>query len=421
MISNILPNNDYNLMLGITVILLTGLAFGKLSKILNIPNVTGYLLGGFLIGPGLLTLLFSDFPGIIGTDFIHALKIIADIELAFIAFSIGAEFKLEYLKRLGPAPIIIAFLESFFAVVFITLGLLMFGFPLYIALAFGAVGGATAPAATVMVIRQYKAKGPLTEMIYSVVAIDDASGLIFFGIVTAIIKIITRQSSGDIGWLMVLPVIEILASIVFGLVLGYGLKLMTEWFTGRGNRISIVVALLFLAIGLARFVNVEFGFGLSSLMAGMAMGTIFTNTSKHVDQVMPLVERVTPPFVILFFVLAGADIQLNNFSLAAIAILVIYLVFRVGGKIFGSFLGARISKAGKQVERYLGFGLLPQGGIALGLSILMLDIIPPSLGLPYDGGLLRVVIIGAVFISEIFGPILLKEVLIRSKEATVIK
>jgi Kef-type K+ transport system membrane component KefB len=421
MISNILPNNDYNLMLGLTVILLTGLAFGKLSKILNIPNVTGYLLGGFLIGPGLLTLIFSDFPGIIGTDFIHALKIIADIELAFIAFSIGAEFKIEYLKRLGPAPIIIAFLESFFAVVFITLGLIMFGFPLYIALAFGAVGGATAPAATVMVIRQYKAKGPLTEMIYSVVAIDDASGLIFFGIVTAIIKIITGQTTGDIGWLIVLPVIEILASIVFGLILGYGLKLMTQWFTGRGNRISIVIALLFLAIGLARFVNVEYGFGLSSLMAGMAMGTIFTNTSKHVDQVMPLVERITPPFVILFFVLSGADIQLNNFSLAAIAILVIYLVFRVGGKIFGSFLGARISKAGKQVERYLGFGLLPQGGIALGLSILMLDIIPTELGLPYDGGLLRVVVIGAVFVSEIFGPILLKEVLIRAKEATVIK
>jgi Kef-type K+ transport system membrane component KefB len=421
MISNILPNNDYNLMLGITVILLTGLAFGKLSKFLNIPNVTGYLLGGFLIGPGLLKLIFPDFPGIIGPDFIHSLKIIADIELAFIAFSIGAEFKLEYLKRLGPAPIIIAFLESFFAVVFITLGLLMFGFPLYIALAFGAVGGATAPAATVMVIRQYKAKGPLTEMIYSVVAIDDASGLIFFGIVTAIIKIITGQSTGSIGWLMILPVIEILASIAFGLILGYGLKLLIQWFNGRGNRISIVIALLFLAIGVARFVNVEFRFGLSSLMAGMAMGTIFTNTSKHVDQVMPLVERITPPFVILFFVLAGADIQLNNFNTAAIAILVIYLVFRVGGKIFGSFLGARISKAGKQVERYLGFGLLPQGGIALGLSILMLDIIPSDLGLPYDGGLLRVVIIGAVFISEIFGPILLKEVLIRSKEATVIK
>ncbi len=148
MISQILSENDYNLMLGLTVILLTGLAFGKLSKLLKIPNVTGYLLGGFIIGPGFLRLFFPDFNGVIGEDFIHSLKIIADIELAFIAFSIGAEFKLEYLKRLGPAPVIIAFLESFFAVVFITLGLLMFGFPLYIALAFGAVGGATAPAAT---------------------------------------------------------------------------------------------------------------------------------------------------------------------------------------------------------------------------------------------------------------------------------
>ncbi len=421
MIANILPENDYNLMLGLTVILLTGLAFGKLSKLFKIPNVTGYLLGGFLIGPGFLRLFFPAFNGVIGEDFIHSLKIIADIELAFIAFSIGAEFKLEYLKRLGPAPVIIAFLESFFAVVFITLGLLLFGFPLYIALAFGAVGGATAPAATVMVIRQYKAKGPLTEMIYSVVAIDDASGLIFFGIVTAIIKILTGQSSGSIAWLIALPVLEIIASIIMGIVLGYVLKMLTNWFTGRGNRISIVIALLFFSIGLARFVNYELGFGLSSLMAGMAMGTIFTNTSKHVDTVMPLVERITPPFVIMFFVLSGADIQLSNFSLAALAILVIYLVFRVGGKIFGSYVGAKISNAGKNVEKYLGFGLLPQGGIALGLSILMLDIIPASLGLAYDGGLLRVVVIGAVFVSEVFGPILLKEVLIRSKEATVTK
>ena len=151
------------------------------------------------------------------------------------------------------------------------------------------------------------------------------------------------------------------------------------------------------------------------------MGTIFTNTSKHVDAVMPLVERITPPFVILFFVLAGADIQLDNFSIVSLAILVIYLVFRVGGKIFGSYVGAKISHAGKNVEKYLGFALLPQGGIALGLSILMLDILPSNLGLDYDGGLLRVVVIGAVFVSEIFGPILLKEVLIKSKEANIQK
>jgi Kef-type K+ transport system membrane component KefB len=419
MIDQILANNDYYLMFGFTVILLTGLAFGKLSKWLHIPNVTGYLVGGFLIGPGFLTIFFPSFPGVIGPNFIHALKIIADIELAFIAFSIGAEFKLEYLKRLGPSPIIIAFFESFFAVVFIAGGLLLFGFPLYIALAFGAVGGATAPAATVMVIRQYKARGPLTEMIYSVVAIDDASGLIFFGIITAIIRIVTNQSQGAIGWLLILPVLEIIASITFGVLLGFALKYLADWFTGRGNRIAIVIATIFFSIGFARYITGTFAFGLSSLMAGMAMGAIFTNTSKHVDHVMPLVERITPPLVIMFFVLSGADIQLGSFNLVTLWILIIYLVFRVFGKIFGSYLGARVSKAGKQVEKYLGFGLLPQGGIALGLSILMLDIIPNDLGLPYDGGLLRVVIIGAVFVSEVFGPILLKQVLIKAKETNV--
>jgi Kef-type K+ transport system membrane component KefB len=419
MIGQVLPLQEYSFMLGISVILLTGLAFGKLSKWFHIPNVTGYLLGGFIIGPSLLASVFPGFPGLIGDGFIHSLKLIADIELAFIAFSIGAEFKQEYLKRLGPAPIIIAFFESFFAVVLITAGLLLFGFPLYLALAFGAVGGATAPAATVMVIRQYKARGPLTEMIYSVVAVDDASGLIFFGIITAIIKILTNQSQGSVVWLMILPVLEIGASIAFGLLLGFLLSLLTQWFTGRGNRISIVIALLFIAIGMARYVQAVYGFGLSSLMAGMAMGMVFTNTSKHVDTVMPLVERVTPPFVIMFFVLSGADIRLHQFNWIALAILVIYLIFRVAGKIFGSFLGARVTQAGSNVEKYLGFGLLPQGGIALGLSILMLDIIPANLGLPYDGGLLRVVVIGAVFVSEVFGPLLLKWVLFKTKEATV--
>ena len=419
MIDLIFQNSDSVLMLSLTVILLTGLAFGKLSKLLKIPNVTGYLLGGFLIGPGLLRLFFPAFPGIVSENFIHSLKIIADIELAFIAFSIGAEFKLEYLKRLGPAPIIIAFMESFFAVVMITLGLLMFGFPLYLALAFGAVGGATAPAATVMVIRQFKAKGPLTEMIYSVVALDDASGLIFFGIATALIKMLIQDHPVFNLWLVIVPFLEIIASIAFGILLGLGLTALVKWFTSRGNRIALVIALLFFAIGIARWMQSSLGFGLSSLMAGMAMGTIFTNSSKEVDHVMPLVERITPPFVIIFFVMSGADIQLSNFTLVTLSILVIYLVFRVGGKILGTFLGARLSSAGKQVERYLGFGLLPQGGIALGLSSIMLDIIPASEAYAYDGGLVRIVVIGAVLVSEIFGPILLKKVLIKAKEVTV--
>ena len=421
MISNILPHNDYNLVLGLAVLLLTGLAFGKLSKKLHIPNVTGYLLGGFLIGPGFFSLFFPNYTGVVSTEYVESLKIIADIELAFIAFTVGTEFRFEYLKRLGPAPVVIAIFESLFAVIFITLGLLLFGFPLYIALAFGAVGGATAPAATVMVIRQYKAKGPLTEMIYSVVALDDASGLIFFGLATAIIHVLIGQDVQPLWIVILLPILEILGALVSGLLFGAILVTLTNWFTGRGNRISIVIAVLFLMIALSRFIIGTYAFELSSLLMAMFAGAYFTNRSKHVETIMPLVERITPPLIILFFVLSGADIQLEAFSATAVLILVIYLVFRVVGKLAGTYVGSLTVPVDPKVKKYLGFGLLPQGGIALGLSILMLDILPADIGLTYDGQLLRVVIIAAVFVSEFFGPILLKIALLKSKEATVTK
>jgi Kef-type K+ transport system membrane component KefB len=421
MISHILPHNDYNLVLGLAVLLLTGLAFGKLSKKLHIPNVTGYLLGGFLIGPGFFSLFFPNYTGVVSTEYVESLKIIADIELAFIAFTVGTEFRFEYLKRLGPAPVVIAIFESLFAVIFITLGLLLFGFPLYIALAFGAVGGATAPAATVMVIRQYKAKGPLTEMIYSVVALDDASGLIFFGLATAIIHVLIGQDVQPLWLVILLPILEILGALVSGLLFGAILVTLTNWFTGRGNRISIVIAVLFLMIALSRFITGTYAFELSSLLMAMFAGAYFTNRSKHVETIMPLVERITPPLIILFFVLSGADIQLEAFSATAVLILIIYLVFRVAGKLAGTYFGSQIVKVDPKVKKYLGFGLLPQGGIALGLSILMLDILPADIGLTYNGQLLRIVIIAAVFVSEFFGPILLKIALLKSKEATVTK
>lgn len=421
MISSILPENDYNLVLGLAVLLLTGLAFGKLSKWFHIPNVTGYLLGGFLIGPGFFSLFFPSFQGIVTTDYVESLKIIADIELAFIAFSVGTEFRFEYLKRLGPAPIVIAILESLFAVIFITVGLLLFGFPLYIALAFGAVGGATAPAATVMVIRQYKAKGPLTEMIYSVVALDDASGLIFFGLATAVIHVLIGSNTQPLWWIVLLPVLEIGGALIVGVIAGFLLVWLTNVFTGRGNRISIVIAILLMLIGFSRLVTHVYAFEMSSLLMAMFAGAYFTNMSKHVETVMPLVERITPPLIILFFVLSGADIQLNAFSWTALAVLSIYLVFRVSGKLFGTYLGGQVVHVEPKIKKYLGFGLLPQGGIALGLSILMLDILPAETGLMYDGQFLRIVIIAAVFISEVFGPILLKVALIRSKEANLTK
>ncbi|HOJ44908.1 MAG TPA: cation:proton antiporter [Bacilli bacterium] len=420
MISELLHENDHFLLLGLAVILFTGLLFGKISKKLNIPNVTGYILGGVLIGPGIISMIFPDFPGIIGYKYVETIKIIADIELAFIAFSIGTEFKLEYFKKLGPAPVVIAFMEAFFAVVFITLGLWAVGFPLYFALAMGAIGGATAPAATILVIRQYRARGPLAQTILSVVAIDDAAGLIFFGIAVSIIRLMTGTHEVNIGLALAMPFIEIGASILIGGLLGFINVLLMKWFTGRGNRTSIIVAMLFLMIAVARFFTYQLDIGLSSLMMAMAFGAVFTNFSRAVDTVVPLIERVTPPIVIIFFVMSGIDLKIESLSLMALIVLIVYLITRIAGKIFGTYLGARVSKAPEVVKKYAGFGLLPQGGIALGLSLLMMDILPVATTGPmatYNGMMIRAVIIGAVFISEIFGPILLKIVLFKSGEA----
>ena len=420
MISDILPENDYFLVLGLAVILFTGLLFGKLSKKLNIPNVTGYLLGGVLIGPGLIQLIFPDYPGIVGYKYIESIKLLADIELALIAFSIGTEFKLDYFNKLGPSPIVIAIMETFFAVGLITLGVWAFGFPLYFALALGAVGGATAPAATILVIRQYKARGPLAQSILSVVAIDDATGLIFFGICASIIRILIGTHTGGLGLAIAMPFIEIALSLAIGSALGFLTVLLMKWFTGRGNRTSIIIAMIFLMIALARVFTYELNIGLSSLMMAMAYGAIYTNFSKTVDVVVPLIERITPPLVIIFFVMSGADLKLETMSLMALAILGIYFVTRIGGKMFGAFFGARISKAPSVVQKYIGFGLLPQGGIAIGLSLAMMDLLPVATTGPlatYNGMLVRVIVIAAVFISEVFGPILLKIMLFKSGEA----
>lgn len=422
MISAILPENDYYLVLGLAILLFTGLAFGKISKWLKIPNVTGYLVGGFLLGPAIVQLFIPGAQGVLSEDYIHALKIIADIELAFIAFTIGTEFKLEYFKRLGLTPVVIAFTEAFFAVAFITLGMLMFGFPLHFALGMGAVGGATAPAATIMVIRQYKAKGPITETIFSVVAIDDASGLIFFGFATAFIRLIVNPQVDTNIWLAALmPFIEIGLSVLMGLILGIVMSGLMKWFTGRGNRTSIVVAMLFISIAIARIAQYDFDFGISSLMIAMALGAMYTNISPTVDSVVPLIERLTPPLVILFFTLSGADLMLpkGEGGVITLIILGVYLVFRVAGKIIGTWVGGTATRAPKMIRQYLGFGLLPQGGIALGLSLILMDLIPVSFDPLFNGMTIRVVVIGAVFFSEIFGPILLKWVLFKTKEAQV--
>lgn len=224
---------------------------------------------------------------------------------------------------------------------------------------------------------------------------------------------------------MVIAFTEAFFAVVFitlgMLMFGFLMSLFMKWFTGRGNRTSIVVGMLFLSIAIARIAQYDFDFGLSSLMIAMALGSMYTNISPTVDTVVPLIERITPPLVILFFTLSGADLMLpqGEGGLVTIIVLSVYLVFRVAGKIIGTWVGGKAAKAPAMVSQYLGFGLLPQGGIALGLSLILMDVIPVSFDPFFNGMTIRVVVIGAVFISEIFGPILLKWVLFKTKEAQV--
>lgn len=431
MLDNITDPNA-KLILGIVVILLTGLLFGKIAKKLHIPNVTGYLIGGLIAGPVLLGLIFGDDTligqGILGKDFVDSLVLFTHIELGFIAFSVGSEFKMSYFKQVGIMPVVIAFAESLAAVIFITVGMLIFGLPLPFALAMGAVGGATAPAATIMVIRQYKARGDLAKTTMSVVAIDDASALIFFGIAIAIVKALINPSS-DITLTILKPFIEIIGSLVLGLITGFLITFLIRFFKGRGNRTSLAIAIIFLNIAVCLIIKETITIGandhleMSSLLACMLTGMIFTNLSKECEEVMSLVDRITPPFVIIFFVLSGAALELDSVSWVTLGVLAIYLVFRVSGKVLGTVGSAKLCKAPPVVQKWLGWGLLPQGGIAIGLSIIVADTfaaVPDySNSTPFNGSFVRVIVILAVFVSEIFGPLCLKYALVKSGEAEV--
>lgn len=405
--------------LGVAIMLLTGLICGKLAHALRVPDITGYLIGGLIIGPTLFTLIIPSFAGIIGADLIKTLEVVVDIELGFIAFSVGCEFKLSYFKKVGLMPLIIAFCESLAAVVFITIGMLLFGAPLYFALCMGAVGGATAPAATIMVIRQYKAKGELSQTLLAVTAIDDATALIFFGIAIAIVKSIISPGA-QIAETVLMPFVEILGSMALGVIFGFSLAFVIRFFKSEGNRLVLTIAMIFSLIGICLLFKETLNVALSSILASIMLGAVFTNTSKTSDEVLPIIEKFTPPIIIIFFVLAGAGLQVAALTLTALIFLIVYLVFRVAGKVFGTWASAKATKAPEKVRKWLGFGLLPQGGIAIGLSLLVmktLDAAPPeNLIGSFNGSLVRVIVLCAVFASEIFGPILAKMAIMKSGE-----
>lgn len=381
-------------LLYLAIMIFTGMLFGRLAKLVRLPNVTGYLVGGLIIGPSVLNL--------IPADALNGMELISDVALGFIAFSIGNEFKISYFKRVGATPIVIAILESLLAVIFVVIGLLIAGCSLPFSLVLGSIAAATAPAATIMVIKQYKAKGPMTETLLSVVAIDDATALIFFGICVAIAGAL-EGSGTSLGQALLSPLIEILGAVVVGFVLGLLFLIPMRWFKKDGNRLSLTIAFVFLGVGLADLC------GFSSLLLCMAMGAALANFSRETPQIMKLTDALTPPIFLLFFVSSGAALQISilpSIGLAGI----IYVLLRVAGKMAGASLGGILCHAEPAVKKYLGLALVPQAGVAIGLSLIATTAVPEY------GATIRAIVLCATLIYEIIGPALSKLSLKKSGE-----
>ncbi len=383
-----------NTLLYLAIMIFSGMLFGRLAKLVKLPNVTGYLIAGLIIGPSVL--------GILPEGALSSLGIISDVALGFIAFSIGNEFKISYFKRVGVTPILIAVFESLFAVLFVLIGLLLAGKTLPFSLVLASIAAATAPAATIMVIKQYQAKGPVTETLLSVVAIDDATALIFFGISVAIAQSVNHHS-GSLAGSLLSPLIEIGGGILCGFLLGLLFVVPLRWFKKDGNRLALIIAFVFTGVGLANLC------GFSPLLLCMSMGAALTNFTGQSTEIMKLADGLTPPIFILFFVASGAELQLSVLPAIGLAG-VIYVVLRVAGKLCGAAFGAAVCKADRKIRRYLGPALLPQAGVAIGLSLVATQAVPEY------GATIRAIVLCATLIYEIIGPAVSKFTLKKAGE-----
>ena len=395
------------------LMLIVGLLFGKLAKLLRLPNVTGYLIGGLVVGP-VFNLAGIHLLSEITTS---QLATISQIALGFIAFTIGTDFRLSYFKRVGASPLIIATFESFGAIVAVLAVLLAIGTDLKFALVLSSIAAATAPAATLMIIKQYKAKGDVTENLMSVVAIDDATAIIFFGIFVAIANAV-GNADVSLGMMILKPFLEILISLSFGFIWGLLLSIALKWYTGRSNRISVIVAFIFIAISFQYLVKIVLPtYDVSTLLACMMMGAVFTNTTadEETNKIMELVDRFTPPILIFFFVVSGADLNLHVLSTVGI-MGVIYIVMRVVGKVLGAYFGAVISKSDHKVRKYLGWGLVPQAGVAIGLTVVASSLLPAE-----QAAVIRAVVLSATLIYELIGPFITKMTLIKAGDIVIVK
>ena len=419
-------------LLSMAVCLFAGLMMTRVLKRLHLPDVTAYLIAGVVIGTycigrfviGGFSFGFND-----GVAPVGRFTIISDIALGFIAFDIGNEFRLKDLKHTGKKATVIGICQAVVATLVVDAVLVGVHYlliattgvdylPLPACILLGAIASATAPAATLMVVRQYKAKGPLTDLLLPIVALDDAVGLILFAVSMGVAKALY---GGDMSVISVLvePMLEIVLSLLLGAVLGFFLSLVERAFHSNSNRLSLMITFVFLTVALAmlHFEIKGIHIGFSSLLTCMMLGTVFCNVCKTSEEMMQRTEKWTKPLFVLFFVISGASLDLTVFKKPIFILIgVIYILFRSVGKIVGSFGSAKLMKCDENTVKYLGITLLPQAGVALGMvSTVGGDSV---FGGTVIGNTVRFVILFGVLIYEIFGPMMTKWALTKAGDIT---
>lgn len=399
-------------LLPVSIALLTGLLMTRVFKPLKLPSVTAYLIAGVLIGPYCLGRIGLGFDSM---SQMESLSNISEIALGFIAFSIGNEFRLKSLKQIGKQAFVIGIFQALTATLFVDLAL----FAVHLAmpdkltlsqmLTLGAIATATAPAATLMVVRQYKAKGKLTNLLLPIVALDDAVGLMVFAVSFGVAKTISLGKL-DLVSILVNPFIEIIASLLLGAVMGFILTQLEKMFNSNTNRLNMTIAFVFLTVALSTL-SFEVGavrIGFSSLLVCMMLGTAFCNICPLSEDLMGATDKWTSPLFALFFVISGAELELKVFAEAAIVGMgIVYIIFRCLGKYVGTFVSSKATKCEPSICKYLGVTLFPQAGVALGMCA-------TAMQLGGEGTLIRNITLFAVLVYEIFGPMLTKVALIKA-------
>ena len=383
-----------NILLTIGIAMAAGLLVSRAARAVKLPNVTAFLVAGLVIGPCV--------AGIISKEQAASMGIISDAALGFIAYSIGGEFKLSYLKKIGKAPLTITVFQGLSTAVCVDAGLILFGVDVPLALLLGAIALATAPAATLMVVRQYKAHGPVTQMLLPVVAMDDALGLMVYSVSASVAE---GMLGGEITVrsMVLTPIVEIVGSVALGAALGLLLAFGARFFASRGNKLALSIALVLAGVGLCDMLN------LSSLLVCMMIGAVMVNLSQQREVLMEQCDRFTPPLFLLFFVLSGAELDLAVLPQVGLIGLG-YLVLRCIGKWGGTMLGALTVHADANIRKYLGLTLLPQAGVAIGMAAMV------SMRFPEVGQQVNTIVLAGVLIFELVGPIITKLALTKAGE-----